>query len=102
MSFYRKHQANKLIIPFTIYMKNLSATLQSIYSLYDISIPNSVVSDAMVLQRTTHNPTTYRPNYDSEHDRSLASLGIDEEKVKEHLSEYIEWINSLENCSKTD
>ena len=102
MSFYRKHQANKLIIPFTFYMKNLSATLQSIYSLCDIPIPDSVVSDAVVLQRTTHNPTTYRPNYDSEYDRSLASLGIDEEKIKKHLSVYIEWINSVENCNKTD
>ena len=102
MSFYRKHQANKLIIPFTLYMTNLSATLQSIYSLCDIPIPDHIVSDAVILQKTAHNPTTYRPNYDREYNRSLASLGIDEEKIKEHLSEYIEWINTLENCKKTD
>ena len=32
--------------------------------------------------------------------RSLTSLGVDEEKVKEHLTEYIEWIDQLENCRK--
>ena len=61
ISFYRKHQANHSI-HFLYEKPELSATLQSIYSLCDIPIPDSVVSDAVVLQRTTHNPTAYRPN----------------------------------------
>lgn len=97
MSFYKQNQDNKLIIPFTLYKNNLTATLQSIYSLCDVPVPEHVVSNALKLQNTTHNPTTYRPNYDHDYDRSLASLGIDEEKVNEYLSEYIEWINILDD-----
>ena len=95
MSFYKQHQGNKLVILFTLYMNNLKATLQSVYLLCNIPIPDYVLSDAVKLQNTTHNPKTYRPSYDHEYDRRLVSLGIDEEKVKEHLSEYIEWINTL-------
>ena len=102
MSFYKQHKGNKLVIPFTLYTNNLKATLQSIYSLCNIPIPDHVLSDAVKLQNTTHNPKTYRPSYDHEFDRSLVSLGIDEEKVKEHLSEYIEWINTLKIYNKTE
>lgn len=103
MSFYKQNQGNKLVIPFTLYMNNLSATLQSIYSLCNIPIPNHVISDAVRLQNTTHNPATYRPSYDHEYDRSLASLGVDEEKINEHLSEYVEWTNTyFKQLQKTD
>ena len=102
MSFFREHQDNKLAIPFTLYVNNLKATLQSIYSLCNIPIPDHVVFNAMKLQNTTHNPTTYRPSYDYNFDRSLVSLGIDKEKVKEQLSEYIEWISTLDVDKKND
>ena len=102
MSFYKQHQGNKLVIPFTLYTNDLKAMLQSIYSLCNIPIPDHVLSDAVKLQNTTHNPKTYRPSYDYEYNRSLVSLGIDEEKVKEHLSEYIEWINTLNICKQTE
>ena len=100
MSFFGQHRGNKLVIPFTMYVNNLSGTLQSIYSHCNIPIPDRVVSNAVKLQNTTHNPTTYRPSYDHNFNRSLASLGIDEEKVKEHLSEYIEWIHALDAYKK--
>ena len=81
MSFYREHQGNKLAILFTLNVNNLNATSQliSIYSLCNIPIPDHVVSNALKLQSTTHNPTTYRLSYDHNFDRSLVSLGVDEE-----------------------
>ena len=100
MSFYKDDQGNKLVIPFTVYVSSLSATLQSIYSFCNIPIPDHVISKATRLQNTTHNRTKCRASYDSNFNRSLTSLGVDEEKVKEHLTEYIEWIDQLENCKK--
>ena len=100
MSFYKDDQENKLVIPFTMYVNNLSATLRRIYSFCNIPIPDHVVSQAIKLQNTSHDRTKLRASYDPHLNRSLASLGVDEDKVKEHLTEYIEWISQLENSCK--
>ena len=100
MSFYKDGQGNKLIIPFTMYVSSLSVTLQSIYSFCNIPIPDHVLPKATRLQNTTHDRTKCRASYDPNFNRSLRSLGVDEEKVKEHLAEYIEWVDQLENCKK--
>ena len=97
MSFYDNDQENKLVIPFAMYVNNLSATLQHIYSFCGIPIPDHVVSNAIKLQKTSHNRTKLRASYDPCLNKSLESLGIDEEKVKEYLTDYIKWINQLEN-----
>jgi len=97
MSFYKDLADNKLALPFTSYVNDLSATLQSIYSLCNIPIPDHVMSNAIRIQHTTHDYTKHKASYDPKFKRNLASLGVDEEKLKEHLSEYIEWLNSLEN-----
>ena len=98
MSFYRSGQGNKLAIPFTMYVSNLSVTLQRIYSFCDIPITDHVVSKAIKLQSTTHDRIKCRASYDPNFNRSLTSLGVDEEKVKEHLTGYIERVDQLENC----
>ena len=100
MSFYKVDQENRLVIPFTMYVNNLSATLRQIYSFCNIPIPEHVLSKAIKLQNTSHDRTKLRASYDPDFNRSLTSLGVDEEKVKEHLTEYIEWINQIENCKK--
>ena len=100
MLFYKDDQENKLIIPFTIYVNNLSATLRQIYSFCNIPTPDHVVSKAVKLQNTSHDRSKLRATYDPDFNRSLTSLGVDEEKVKEHLTEYIEWVRQLENCKK--
>ena len=96
MSFYNEDKENRLVIPFTLYVKNLSATLQSIYEFCNIPIPDHVVSEAIKIQHTTHDRTKRRAAYDPNFNRSLESLGIDEEKVKECLAEYIEWMGQQE------
>ena len=96
MLFYKNDQENRLVIPFTLYVTNLSATLQHIYSFCNIPIPDHVVSRAIKLQNTSHDRS--RLNYHPNFNRSLSSLGVDEKKVKEHLTEYIEWVNCLEKC----
>ncbi|XP_065908535.1 uncharacterized protein [Dysidea avara] len=97
MSFYKEPADNKLVIPFTMYVNNLSATLQHIYSFCNIPIPDDVMSNAIRVQHTTHDFTERRASYDPRFKRSLSSLGVDEERLKDHLNEYIEWIGSLEN-----
>ena len=100
MSFYKDDQENRLALPFTMYVNNLSATLQSIYSFCNIPIPDCVLSKAIKLQKTTHDRSKLKLTYHTDFNRSLESLGVDKEKVKEHLAEYIEWVNELENCKK--
>ena len=100
MSFYKDDPENKLVIPFTMYINNLSATLQCIYSFCNIPIPDHVVSKAIKLQSTSHDRSRLKIKYHPDFNRSLTSLGVDEEKVKEHLIEYIEWVNQLENYKK--
>ena len=102
MSFYKDDQENKLVIPFTMYVNNLSATLQQVYSFCNIPIPDHVVSRATKLQNTSHDRSKQKVNYLPDFNRSLTSLGVDEEKVKERLADYIEWINQLENHKKFD
>jgi len=97
MSFYKEPSYNKLVIPFTMYVNNLSTTLQHIYSFCNIPIPDDVMSNAIRVQQTAHNFTKRRASYDPKFNKSLASLGVDEEKLRKHLNEYIEWINCLEN-----
>ena len=79
-----------LAIPFTMYVNNLSTTLRQIYSFCNIPIPDHVLSKAIKLQNTSHDLTKLRASYDLYLNRSLTSLGVDEDKVKEHLTEYIE------------
>ena len=100
MSFYKDDQQNKLAIPFTMYVNNLSATLQCIYTFCNIPIPDHVVSEAIKRQSTTHDRSKLKAHSHPNFNRSLTNLGVDEEKVKEHLTGYIEWVNQLENCKK--
>jgi len=102
MSFYKVPMDNKLVIPFTMYVNNLSATLQCIYSLCNIPVPDDVMSKAVRMQKTTHDYTKLRASYNSKFTKSLASLGVNERKLRERLSEYIEWMNSLEDYKKTN
>ena len=74
--------------------------MQSIYSFCNIPIPDRVLSKAVKLQKTTHDRSKLKDNYNPDFNRSLESLGVDEEKVREHLKEYMEWVNQLENCKK--
>ena len=89
MSFYKYG----LVIPFTMYVNNLSATLRHIYSFCNIPIPDHVVSKAIKLQITSHDCSKLRASYDPYLNRSLASLGVDEEKIKEHLTEPVHWVD---------
>ncbi|XP_065900382.1 uncharacterized protein [Dysidea avara] len=97
MLFYKDPADNKLVIPFTMYVNNLSATLQRIYSFCNIPIPDDVVSNAIRIQSTTHNRTEHQASYDPNFNKSLRSLGVKENKLQQHLGEYIEWINNLED-----
>ena len=102
MSFYKEPSDNKLVIPFTTYVDNLSATLQRIYSFCDIPIPDEVMSVAVKAQNTTHDYTKLKASYNPKYNKSLTSLGVNEKKLREKFSEYIAWINSLEDCEKTN
>ena len=93
MSFYKKPADNKLVIPFTMYVNSLKATLQSIYSFCDVPIPDDVMSNAVRVQQSTHDFSKCKASYDPKFNKSLASLGVDEERLRDHLNEYIEWIN---------
>jgi len=97
MSFYKIPADNKLVIPFTMYVNNLSATLHHIYSFCDVPIPDDVMSNAVRVQQSTHNFSKHKASYDPKFNKSLASLGVNEEKLRVHLSEYNEWINNMEN-----
>jgi len=97
MSFFKKSADNKLVIPFNKYVNNLSATLQSIYSFCNIPVPDDVMSNAVRIQQTTHDFTKRRASYDPRFNKSLTSLGVDEDKLRKNLNEYIEWMNCLEN-----
>ena len=100
MSFYKGSHKNKLVIPFTMYVSNLSATLQSIYSFCNIPIPDYVVSNAIQLQTMSHDRSKLKTKYDPNFNRSLASLGVDEENLRKCLVGYIEWVNELHDCKK--
>ena len=96
MIFYDQSAKNKLAISFNTYVKNLAGTLQRVYSFLNISMSAKLLSKAAALQKSSHDRTKRRTTYDPKYNRSLSSLGIDEEKLKEYLSDYINWMNKLE------
>ena len=96
MIFYDQSAKNKLVISFDSYVKNLAGTLQRVYSFLNIPVSVELLSKAAVLQKSSHDRTKRRNAYDPKYNRSLSSLGVDEEKLKEHLSDYINWMKRLE------
>ena len=95
MLFYNHSEGNtrnKLAISFTSYVNNLTGTLQCIYSFLNIPLPDEVLSKAAILQSSTHDRTTRKSTYDPKYNRSLSSVGIDEDKLREHLTDYINWM----------
>ena len=99
MLFYNDRQNNKLVIPFTMFVNDLSTTLKTIYAFCDVAVPEHVMSKAVKLQKTSHNRVNLKTNYDPTFNRSLASLGVNEDRLKDHLTEYIEWIHQIEVAS---
>ena len=95
-SFYEKSQGSKLVIPFDKYVNNLSATLESIYSFCNIPIPSHVLTNAVKIQNTTHNRQKRRASYDPKFNRSLSSLGVDEDKLRDQLADYYQWIKQFD------
>ena len=100
MIFYNQSEEenakNKLAISFNTYVKNLAGTLQRVYLFLNIPVSAELLSKAAALQKSSHDHTKKRTVYDPKYNRSLSSLGVDEEKLKEHLSDYINWTNKLE------
>ena len=96
MIFYNDNTKNKLAVSFDTYVNNLAGTLQQVYSFLNIPVTAELLSKATVLQKTTHDRTKRRASYDPKYNRTLSSLGVDEEKVKENLSDYINWKKRLE------
>jgi len=100
MMFYGQSEVNKLVIPFTMYVNNLCATLQKIYSFCNLPIPDHVVSNAVKIQTTTHDRTKRKASYDSRFQKSLGDLGVDEVKLRDHLISYIIWMKQFEGEDK--
>ena len=99
MIFYdqsEENTKNKLAISFDTYVKNLAGTLQRVYSFLNIPVSAKLLSKATALQKSLHDRTKRKTTYDPKYDRSLSSLGVDEEKLKEYLFDYINWMKSLE------
>ena len=99
MIFYDQSEENcknKLAISFDTYVKNLAGTLQRVYSLLNIPVSAELLSKAAELQQSSHDHTKRKVAYDPKYNRSLSSLGIDEEKLKEFLSDYIDWMKKLD------
>ena len=98
MLFYNQSEENtknKLAISFTSYVNNLTGTLQNIYSFLNIPLPVEVLSKAFSLQSSTHNRAKRKSTYDPKYNRSLSSLYVDEDKLREHLTDYINWMKEL-------
>ena len=99
MTFYdqsAENCTNKLAISFDTYVKNLAGTLQCVYSFLNIPVSAELLSKAAELQKSSHDRAKRKIAYDPKYNRSLSSLGIDEEKLKEFLSDYIYWIKKLD------
>ena len=99
MIFYNQSEEkvkNKLAIPFNTYVKNLVGTLQRVYSFLNIPMSSEILSKAAALQKSSHDRTKRKSTYDPKYNRSLSSVGVDEEKLKEYLANYINWMNRLE------
>jgi len=94
-TFYLKSQGNRLVIPFNKYVNNLTGTLDSVYSFCNIPIPSHVLTEAGKIQNTTHDRQKRRASYDPKFNRSLSSLGVDEEKLKDELADYYQWIKQF-------
>ena len=101
MSFYEQSKDRKLVIPFNMYISNLSGTLQSIYSFCNLAMAANVSSDVVVTQSTTHNRQKRRDSYNPLLNRSLDSLGVVEEKLNEYLADYNQWLVQLEESKKS-
>ena len=95
-SFYEGSQSSRLVIPFKKYVNNLSATLESVYSFFNIPIPSHVLTNAGEIQNTTHNRQKRRASYNPKFDRSLSSLGVDEDKLRDQLTDYYQWIKQYD------
>ena len=99
MIFYdqsEENTKNKLAISFDTYVNNLAGTFQHVYSFLNIPVSAELLSRAAALQKSSHDRTKRRTTYNPKYNRSLSSLGVDEEKLKEYLSDYINWMNKLD------
>ena len=101
MSFYKQPQYNKLAIPFTVYVKDLSTALKNIYAFCNISVPAGVISKADSAQSTTHDRQRRRSSYKKELNKGWEELGVDEKKLSDHLTEYCDWIKQLDESKKS-
>ena len=63
MMFYSHSEGNKLVIPFSLFTNNLTATLEKIYTLCHLTIPDHVMSMANRVQHTTHDRSERRASY---------------------------------------
>ena len=79
----------------TRYVNNLTGILQHIYSFLNIPLPVEMLSKATTPQSSTHNRTTKKSTYDPKYNRSLSSVGVDEDKLREHHTVYINWMKEL-------
>ena len=98
MTFYSQSEGNaknKFAVSFDTYVKNLAETFERIYAFLNISVSRELLSKAAALQESSHDRTNRKMAYDPKYDRSLSSLGVDEEKLKEYLSDYFNWMNKL-------
>ena len=95
MIFYNQSDKNKLAISFDFYVKDLASTIQRVYSFLNIPVSAELLSKAAALQKSSHDRMKRKIAYDPKYNRSLASLGVDEEKLKEYLSNYINWMKTL-------
>ena len=92
MIFYNQSEENtknKLAISFDTYVNNLTGTLQCIYSFLNVPMSATQLSKAAELQKSSHDRTKRKVAYDPKYNRSLSSLGVDEEKLKEYVSDYV-------------
>jgi len=99
MIFYNQVEENvknRLAISFNIYVENLVGAFQHVYSFLNIPMSAELLSRAAALQKSSHNRTRRRSSYDPKYNRNLSSVGVDEEKLKEYLADYTNWMNRLE------
>ena len=63
MMFYNQSEGNKMVIPFSLYTKNLTVTLKRVYSLCRLTIPDHVMSMTNRVLHTTHDRSEHRANW---------------------------------------
>lgn len=97
MLFYDQPDDERLAIPFSMFVNKLNKTLQVVYSFCNIKVPTIVTSNAITTQQSAHDRTNRKASYNPKFNRSLSDLGIDEEKLKKHLTRYTRWIEILDN-----